>query len=239
MKSIKRSLIKSSLLLNKTTYTDKQSPIIRIGNNFYIFRILYILSRGNLNNGSKDNKATFYLKTKMSIKKNMNYTKPSEKDVIVESYKSLIVFIANFCQIKDMNNYKIVIFNTFLQTIDGNDQLMNYKDKIIYAKIKENKIENLKKVDFEENTNYYKTIKKLNNKRLSPINNKNDKGNTIKSNKTLFALVKNSFQDMKPKGHFNVNQSIINQSLKKDTNKNSTLSIDLINSPLKFYLKRN
>ena len=153
MKSIKRSLIKSSLLLNKTTYTDKQSPIIRIGNNFYIFRILYILSRGNLNNGSKDNKATFYLKTKMSIKKNMNYTKPSEKDVIVESYKSLIVFIANFCQIKDMNNYKIVIFNTFLQTIDGNDQLMNYKDKIIYAKIKENKIENLKKVDFEENTN--------------------------------------------------------------------------------------
>jgi len=94
----------------------------------------------------------------MSIKKNMNYTKPSEKDVIVESYKSLIVFIANFCQIKDMNNYKIVIFNTFLQTIDGNDQLMNYKDKIIYAKIKENKIENLKKVDFEENTNYY-TIK--------------------------------------------------------------------------------
>ena len=227
MKSIKRSLIKSSLLLNKTTYTDKQSPIIRIGNNFYIFRILYILSRGNLNNGSKDNKATFYLKTKMSIKKNMNYIKPSEKDVIVESYKSLIVFIANFCQIKDMNNYKIVIFNTFLQTIDGNDQLMNYKDKIIYAKIKENKIENLKKVDFEENTNYYKTIKKLNNKRLSPINNKDDKGNTIKSNKTLFALVKNSFRDMKPKGHFNVNQSIINQSLKKDTNKNSTLSIDL------------
>ena len=79
---------------------------------------------------------------------------------------------------------------------------------------------------------------------------------------------------MKPKGHFNVNQSIINQSLKKDTNKNSTLSIDLntnnifikkyhysiinfnqlflyiffnlkviililLNSPLKFYLKRN
>ena len=227
MKSIKRSLIKSSLLLNKTTYTDKQSPIIRIGNNFYIFRILYILSRGNLNNGSKDNKATFYLKTKMSIKKNMNYTKPSEKDVIVESYKSLIVFIANFCQIKDMNNYKIVIFNTFLQTIDGNDQLMNYKDKIIYAKIKENVNENIKKVDFEENTNFYKTIKKLNNKRLSPINNKDDKGNTIKSNKTLFALVKNSFRDMKPKGHFNVNQSIINQSLKKDTNKNSTLSIDL------------
>ena len=33
MKSIKRLLIKSSLLLNKTTYTDKQSPIIRIGNN--------------------------------------------------------------------------------------------------------------------------------------------------------------------------------------------------------------
>jgi hypothetical protein len=126
-----------------------------------------------------------------------------------------------------MNNYKIVIFNTFLQTIDGNDQLMNYKDKIIYAKIKENVNENIKKVDFEENTNFYKTIKKLNNKRLSPINNKDDKGNTIKSNKTLFALVKNSFRDMKPKGHFNVNQSIINQSLKKDTNKNSTLSIDL------------
>ena len=102
----------------------------------------------------------------MSIKKNMNYTKPSEKDVIVESYKSLIVFIANFCQIKDMNNYKIVIFNTFLQTIDGNDQLMNYKDKIIYEKIKENVNENIKKVDFEENTNFYKTIKKLNNKRL-------------------------------------------------------------------------
>ena len=194
MKSIKRSLIKSSLLLNKTTYTDKQSPIIRIGNNFYIFRILYILSRGNLNNGSKDNKATFYLKTKMSIKKNMNYTKPSEKDVIVESYKSLIVFIANFCQIKDMNNYKIVIFNTFLQTIDGNDQLMNYKDKIIYAKIKENVNENIKKVDFEENTNFYKTIKKLNNKRLSPINNKDDKGNTIKSNKTLFALVNSRYE---------------------------------------------
>ena len=32
---------------------------------------------------------------------------------------------------------------------------------------------------------------------------------------------------MKPKAHFNINQSIINQSLKKDTNKNSTLSIDL------------
>jgi hypothetical protein len=166
MKSIKKSLIKSSLLLNKTTYTDKQSPIIRIGNNFYIFRILYILSRGNLNNDTKNNKATFYLKTKMNIKKDMNYAKPLEKDIIVESFKSLIVFIANFCQIKDMNNYKIVIFNTFLQTIDGNDQLMNYKDKIIYAKIKENVNENIKKVDFEENTNFYKTIKKLNNKRL-------------------------------------------------------------------------
>ena len=227
MKNIKRPLIKRSLLINKTTFTDKQSPIIRIGNNFYIFRILYILSRGNLNNDTKNNKATFYLKTKMNIKKDMNYAKPLEKDIIVESFKSLIVFIANFCQIKDMNNYKIVIFNTFLQTIDGNDQLMNYKDKIIYAKIKENVNENIKKVDFEENTNFYKTIKKLNNKRLSPINNKDDKGNTIKSNKTLFALVKNSFRDMKPKGHFNVNQSIINQSLKKDTNKNSTLSIDL------------
>lgn len=227
MKSVKKPLIKSSLLLNKTTYTDKQSPTIRIGNNFYIFRILYILSKGNLNNGSKENKATFYLKTKMNIKKTLNYTKPSEKDIIVESYKSLIVFIANFCQIKDMNNHKIVIFNTFLQTIDGNDQLMNYKDKIIYAKIKENINENLKKIDYEENTSNYKTIKKFPNQIFSPINNRDDKGNIIKSNKTLFALVKKPFRSMKPKNYCNINNNIISHSIKKDTNINSSLSIDL------------
>ena len=163
MKSIKRPLIKSNSLINKKTFTNKQSPIVRIGNNFYIFRIIYILSRGNLNNDSKNNKATFYLKTKMNIKKDMDYAKPSEKDIIVESYNSLILFISNFCEINDMNKYKIIIFNSHLQTIDGNDQLMNYKENILYAKIKENI--NIKNVENEDNNNYniFKSIKNLSN----------------------------------------------------------------------------
>ena len=227
MKNIKRPLIKRSLLINKTTFTDKQSPIIRIGNNFYIFRILYILSRGNLNNDTKNNKATFYLKTKMNIKKDMNYAKPLEKDIIVESFKSLIVFIANFCQIKDMNKYKIIIFNSYLQTIDGNDQLMNYKDKIIYAKIKENV--NIKKVEHGEN-NIFKSLNNLFNKKFLAFNHNDDKGNINKNNEYFVSLDKASFRTLKSKGYsslnFNNNKNVNNQSLKKTINKKTSLSVD-------------
>ena len=227
MKSIKRSLIKSNLLINKKTFTDKQSPIVRIGNNFYIYRILYILSRGNLNNDSQNNKATFYLKTKMIIKKDMDYAKPSEKEIIIESYKSLIVYISDFCQIKDMNSYKIIIFNSHLQTIDGNDQLMNYKDKILYAKIKENI--NIKKVENEDNIKYniFKSIKNLSNRRLYAINHRDDKGNVNRHNKTIFSYAKNSFQTLKSKGSSNFNKNMSSQSLKKTLDKNTSLSVDL------------
>ena len=206
MKNNKRSLIKRSLLINKTTFTDKQSPIIRIGNNFYIFRILYILSRGNLDNNTKNNKATFYLKTKMSTKKDMTYAKPLEKDIIVESFKSLIVFIANFCQIKDMNKYKIIIFNSYLQTIDGNDQLMNYKDKIIYAKIKENV--NIKKVKHGEN-NIFNSLNNLFNKKFLAFNHNDDKGNINKNNKYFVSLDKASFRTLKSKGYSSLNFNIL------------------------------
>ena len=227
MKSIKRPLIKSNSLINKKTFTNKQSPIVRIGNNFYIFRIIYILSRGNLNNDSKNNKATFYLKTKMNIKKDMDYAKPSEKDIIVESYNSLILFISNFCEINDMNKYKIIIFNSHLQTIDGNDQLMNYKENILYAKIKENI--NIKNVENEDNNNYniFKSIKNLSNRRLYAINHRDDKGNFNRHNKTIFSLAKNSFQTLKPKGSSNFNKNLSSQSLKKTLDKKTNLSVEL------------
>ena len=233
MKSIKRPLIKSSLLINKKTFTDKQCRIVRVGNNFYIFRILYILSRGNLNNDSTNNKVTFYLKTKMSIKKDMDYAKPLEKDIIVESYNSLIVFISNFCEIKDMNNYKIIIFNSHLQTIDGNDQLMNYKDNILYAKIKENL--NIKKVENEDNSKYniFKSIKNLSNRRLYPINHRDDKGNANRHNKTFFSYEKKAFRTLKSKGpsnfniNININKNLSSQSLRKNIDKKTNLSVDL------------
>ena len=132
----------------------------------------------------------------MIIKKDMDYAKPSEKEIIIESYKSLIVYISDFCQIKHMNSYKIIIFNSHLQTIDGNDQLMNYKDKILYAKIKENI--NIKKVENEDNIKYniFKSIKNLSNRRLYAINHRDDKGNVNRHNKTIFSYAKNSFQTL-------------------------------------------
>lgn len=240
MENIENKLNTKCLLLNKKILTDRQSPIIRIGNNIYILRKLYVLTKDYLYNETKDKKILFYLKSKIKIKKNMFYSSPLDNDIIIESYRSLIMLIANFCQLKEINNYKIYLFNSNLNSIEGNEQLLNYKDKIIYAKIKKN----IKKDENEKN-NSFRTIKNILNKRILSIKKRDDKGKIINnSNNSIFSSVKSSFLIFKPKKHSNINNNVEDKSFKSNITKNTSFSADknknnTFNSKLFFKKKLN
>ena len=231
MNSFKSKLNKNCLLLNKITITNKQSQIVRIGNDFYIFRILYVITKDNIINDTKNKKITFYLKTKMSIKKDICYTKPLDDDIIVESYRSLIILITNFCKLEDINKYKIIIFNSDLHSIEGNEQLMNYKDKIIYAKIKIN----IKKNENEKNNNNFIKLKKVFSTKLLPIKQLDDKGNIIDNNDQSFSPLKispskNTLLNFKPTNEYNINNNILSKSFKSTISKNTSSSDDRIHN---------
>ena len=229
---MKSRLNKKILLINKKTFTERRSQIIRVGNELYTYRKLYIITKDNLINEIKHKKLSFYLKTKMKIKKDVAYTKPQEEDIIVESYRALIILITNFCEIKDINRHKIMIFNADLHSIESNEQLMNYKDKIIYVKINENIKKNINE---ENNINSLRTIKKALNKRLS-FNIRDDKGNIINhSNPSILfseKSVKYPLFILKPKKSYNINDQNLNDSQRSCLSKNSSFSMEknIINS---------
>ena len=218
MKDIENNLNKKCLLINKKTLTDRHSPIIRKGKNFYILRKLYVLTKDNLNNDTKNKKIFFYLKTNKRMKKDIFYSNPLDDDIIIENYHSLIMLIINFCELKEVNNYKIYIFNSNLNSIEGNEQLLNYKDRIIYAKIKNN----IKKNENEKN-NSFRTINNILNKRILSINQRDDKGNIINnSNKSIFSSARTSFLFFKPKKNSNINNNVDEKSFRSNITKNTS-----------------
>ena len=215
-------LNKKGLLLNKKTLTDLQSPIIRIGNDAYILRKLYILTKDYLNNDMKNKSISFYLKTKMKINKNMSYRTPLDDDIIIDSYHSLIMLVATFCELKEINHYKIIIFNSDLNSIEGDEQLLNYRDIIIYAKINQN----IKKNESEKNNNF-RSIKNILNKRMLSITQRDNQGNIIfNHNKSFFSSVKSSFLNLKKKKNYNINNHLFEKSLRSTIAKNTSFSID-------------
>lgn len=138
MSCCKNLLNKNCLLINKKTFTDDQNQIIKIGNDFYIHRKLYILAKSHIFKIPNKNQISFYLKAKKIQKKDISYAKPLIEDIIIKNYRELITLVINFLEMKDINHYKIMIFNDSLNFIEGNEQLMNYKNKILYDKINEN-----------------------------------------------------------------------------------------------------
>ena len=225
--NLKSQLNKKSIFLNKKTLTDRQSPIVRIGNEYYTLRKLYIIKKGNLINEINNKRVSLYLKTKININKDVAYTKPLIEDIIVGSYRELVMFVINFCQIKDINKYKIIIFNSDLHSIENNEQLMNYKETIIYAKINEN----IKQKESEKNNNFI-TIKKILNKRILSTKERDDKGNIINnSNKSILSSkksVKSSFLIFRPKNYstYAINNKVFNMSFKSSLSKNTSFSLD-------------
>ena len=222
MKNDKSQLNKKGLLLNKKTLTDAKYPIIRIGNDIYILRKLYILTKDNLYNDIKGKNISFYLKTKMKMKKVVTYSKPLDDYIFIENYQSLIFLVANFCELGDLNQYKIFLFNSDLNLIAGDEQLLNYKDRIIYAKIKQN----IKKNEPEKN-NSFRTFKKIVNKKILSITQRDDKGQIINnSNKSFFSSGRSSFYNIKPKENSSINNRIFDRSLGSSIAKNSCFSVE-------------
>ena len=201
MSCCKNLLNKNCLLINKKTFTDDQNQIIKIENDFYIHRKLYILAKSHILKIPNKNQISFYLKTKKISKKDISYAKPLIEDIIIKNYRELITLVINFLEMKDINHYKIMIFNDSLNFIEGNEQLMNYKNKILYAKINEN----IKKEETEKNNNF-RIIDNTSNKIALSYNNKD---NNIKK---LFSAIKPTFLKFRPKKnninnhhHFNKN----------------------------------
>jgi len=221
MKENKHKLNKTCILINKNTFTDKQSPIIRKGKDIFILRILYILNKGDLNNDLRKKKLFFYLKTKLNISKDITFERPLKEDIIISNYRELILFVEKYCELKDVSKYRIIIFNSDLHTIEGNDQLMNYKDIILYAKI----VENIKKNENEKNDNY-KSLKKLFEMKLHSFKERDDKINIIHTKKVDFSSTNDSFLKNKTIVNSNINNRIFAQSFRNALNRNSSISID-------------
>ena len=219
MKNINNQLNKRILLINKDTLTEHHNPIIKKGNNIYILRRLYIITKYNLYNHSKKKNISFYLKTKMNIKRDISYVKPLDDDIFVENYRGLIKLVANFGELKDITHCKIILFNTDLRTIEGNEQLMNYKGKIIYAKI----IENIKYIE-DEKTYTIKTIKNTFNKRLSAIKDRDEDGNI--SNKFLSSSMRSTFLVSKNFKNSKDNNHVFNRNLGNSLSENTSSSIE-------------
>ena len=225
MKDNKQKLNNTCILINKNTFTEKQSRIIRKGKDIFILRILYILAKGDLNNEIKKKKIFFYLKTKLNLGKDITIERPLKEDIIITNYRELISFIENYCELKDINKYRVIIFNSDLHSIKGNEQLLNYKDVILYAKV----VENIKKNEKEkEKNNNYKLIKNLFQIKLFPFKKIDNKENNIYTKRDIFLPRNDSFQ----KPNTIITSSINNHNFSKsyrntlNKNKNSIFYID-------------
>ena len=221
MKDNKNKLNKTCILINKNTFTDKQSPIIRRGKDIFILRILYILAKGDLNNDIKKKKIFFYLKTKLIINKDITFERPLKEDIIISNYRELILLVEKYCELKDVSKYRIFIFNSDLHSIEGNDQLMNYKDIILYAKI----VEQIKKNENEINDNY-QSVKKLFDMKLHHFKERDDKGNIILTKRDIFSSMNDSFLKPKTIVTSSINNHIFIQNFRNTLPKNSNFTID-------------
>ena len=221
MKNINDQLNIKHYQINKNTLTEHDNSIIKKGYNIYILRKLVLITKYNQYNNSKKKNTLFYLKTKMNFKKDISYTKPSDNDIFIENYNDLIKFIINFFELND--RIKIILFNTDLRAIEGNEQLMNYKEKIIYAKI----IGNIKIFE-EEKTFSIKAIKNTFNRRLSAIKKRDEDGNI--SNKFLSSSIRSTYIASKHIKNSNSNH-IFNRNLGNtlSENTNSTMEKNRIN----------
>ena len=156
---IKELLIKKKNENNSPYFTEEQNQYSKIGNNLYMVRTLYIIAKEYLYK-DKNKKLNFYLRIKNEDKKPISFPKPKDDDIIIEEYKELIDLIIDSCSFVYYNKYKIHIYTDNLLIIETNDQLLSYKGRILYAKIKEykNKISdiNIKNKSYDMNILYNK-----------------------------------------------------------------------------------
>ena len=176
------SLIKDLLLIkdnnNYDNNTERNNTYIKVGQNLYMFRTLYIIAKNNLYK-DKTKKFHFYLKLKNEDKKPIFYPKPKDKDILIDDYKELKNFILNSIVLLHSSIYKVYIYTSNLFLIENNEELLSYKGKVIYSKITEYINEN-NKINF-----YFKSPKNIIRKRL--YNEESKKYNSLPSfNKLAF-----------------------------------------------------
>ena len=129
------------------------------------------------------------MKTKLNLGKDITIERPLKEDIIITNYRELISFIENYCELKDINKYRVIIFNSDLHSIKGNEQLLNYKDVILYAKV----VVNIKKNEKEkEKNNNYKLIKNLFQMKLFPFKKIDNKENNIYTKRDIFLSMNDS-----------------------------------------------
>ena len=147
--------------------TERCKPMVKIGNDIYIYRTLYLITRDNLFKYQNKKNIKFYLKSLIKPKSMLNIQNPEEKDILIENIRELIELILTLCALTNTSNYKISIFSSYFENLENNAQLLQYQGKVLYAKVNEIKINE----NMEENQIFrtYDRVKK--NKNFKKINN--------------------------------------------------------------------
>ena len=141
-------------------------PKVKIGNDVFIYRTLYLIANDSLFKNKKKKQIEFFLKCQIKEKSLLHLPKPREKDIIIENIRELIELILSICILANSSSYKISIFTSSFNNIENNSQLLKYPGQVLYAKMnelkfnannEENKIlqtndskkfENFRKVDY-------------------------------------------------------------------------------------------
>jgi len=162
-------------------------PKVKIGNDVFIYRTLYLIANDSLFKNKKKKQIEFFLKCQIKEKSLLHLPKPREKDIIIENIRELIELILSICILANSSSYKISIFTSSFNNIENNSQLLKYPGQVLYAKMnelkfnannEENKIlqtndskkfENFRKVDyFMDKTKTSKELPSINLKQVFP-----------------------------------------------------------------------
>lgn len=223
------------LLLNKEkNNTERQKQIIKIGNNLYMLRVLYIIAKDSLYK-DKNKKIIFYSKVKNVNKNNIFFPKPQNTDLIIDEYYKLIELILKSIILLKGVKYKISIYSSNFNLIKNNEQLLSYKGVVMYAKINEkiiySKTINVKTNKENNSLNFDKSKKERKNKNNSLISfNKIsykslllfNKENNIKRTNNINIIDKTNIEYMNKKS--NIKNDIDKQKLFKYTDINKAIN---------------
>ena len=127
---------------------ERSAPKVKIGNDIYIYRTLYLITKEDFFRNKSKKSISFYLKNQSNEKTFLFLPKPQDSDLIIEEIKELIELTLSLCVLTKNANYKICLFTSNFSNIENNMQLLKYEGNILYAKLNEFKKEDIEKKNF-------------------------------------------------------------------------------------------
>lgn len=160
---------------------EKFNPKVKIGNNVFIYRTLYLIAKDGLYKNKRTKQIEFFLKSDIKEKSLLHLPKPREKDIIIENIRELIELVLSLCILTNSSNYKISVFTSSFDNIENNFQLLKYNGQILYAKINEfknnsnNEENKILQTNNSKKFNHFRKIRAFmnkirSNKKFPPIN---------------------------------------------------------------------